>query len=145
MAPVSTRSVPPGTDKHPPSTREIVVDDRYARLLSEDLGIKETTARTCFLGEPCKRALGVVAWCHEHAPQDPKKRARMALMWARKRKAGAFRPDAGDKAFEEVTGARKPNGEDDAEREIARRIAEYWKRHPEKLAEVLREAMNGRS
>jgi hypothetical protein len=128
---VTRSSVPRGEKKHhaspPPSTREIVVDGRYARLLAEDLGVKETTARTAFIGEPQRRALGVVAWAMKHAPDDPQKRARMILMWAKKRGAGAFRQDA----------------DGDAEREIARRIAEYWSRNPERLAQTLREAMNG--
>ena len=59
---MSTGSVPARAGKHPPpSTRERVVDDRYARLLAEDLGVKITTACTAFIGEPQKRALGVVA------------------------------------------------------------------------------------
>jgi hypothetical protein len=131
---LSTGSVPdtdararkPG-EASPPSTREIVVDGRYARLLAEDLQVKETTARTAFIGEPQRRALGVVAWAMKHAPADSEKRARMILLWAKKRRAGAFRQDD----------AR------DAEREIARRIAEYWTKNPERLAETLREAMNG--
>ncbi len=102
------------------------MDGRYARLLAEDLGVKETTARTAFIGEPQRRALGVVAWAMKHAPDSPQKRARMILMWAKKRRAGAFRDD------------------EDAEREIARRIAEHWQRNPEQLAQTLREAMNGR-
>lgn len=106
----------------PPSTREIVVDGRYAALIAEDLGVKVSTARTAFIGEPQKRALGVMAWAFKHAPDDPEKRARMILCWAKKREAGAFRQD------------------DDAEREIARAIAAYWVEHPGRLAEVLRES-----
>jgi hypothetical protein len=30
----------------------LVVDDKYARLLAADLGVKITTARTAFIGEP---------------------------------------------------------------------------------------------
>jgi hypothetical protein len=132
---LSTGSVARGVDERarkpgeasPPSTGEIVVDGRYARLLAEDLGVKETTARTAFIGEPQRRALGVVAWAMKHAPDSPERRARMILLWARKRQAGAFRQD----------------DDRDAEREIARRIAEYWSRNPERLAQTLREAMNG--
>ncbi len=107
----------------PPSTREIVVDGRYAELLAEDLGVKVTTARTAFIGEPQRRALGVVAWAFKHAPDSPEKRAEMVVAWAKKRRAGAFRQDP------------------DAERDIARRIGEYWAKHPDKLADVLREAL----
>ena len=126
--PVDPRGRNPG-ETSSLSTEEIVVDDRYVRLLAEDLGVKETTAYRAFIGEPQKKALGVVAWAFDHAPDDPGKRARLILMWARKREAGAFRKQ----------------GDEDAEREIARRIARYWSEHPDRLAETLREAMNGRS
>ena len=105
-----------------------VADAAYCALLAEDLGCKVTTARTAFLGEPKVRCVRVVAWALENEPDDPERRARMVLAWARKRRAGAFRQD------------------EDAERDIARRIAEYWSRNPDKLAETLREALDdGRS
>ncbi len=110
-------------DASGPSTQEIVVDGRYARLLAEDLGIKETTARTAFIGEPKVRCIRVVEWAMRHEPDDAEKRAKMILAWARKRKAGAFRDDP------------------DAERWLARKIGEYWAENPEKLAETLREVM----
>ena len=111
----------------PPSTREIVVDGRYAELLAEDLGVKVTTARTAFIGEPQRRALGVIAWAFKHEPDSPERRARMVLSWARKRGAGAFRRD------------------EDVERDIARQIAAYWIEHPDRLAETLHDALgNGR-
>ena len=47
----------------------------------------------------------------------------MILAWAKRRRAGAFRQD------------------EDAEREIARRIAAYWVEHPDRLAETLRESL----
>jgi hypothetical protein len=122
---VVQRARKPGEASSPPSTKEIVVDGRYAKLLAEDLGVKVTTARTAFIGEPQKRALGVVAWAFKHAPKSPEKRAKMILAWAKRRGAGAFRQD------------------DDAEKDLARRIAEYWRQNPEELARTLREATNG--
>jgi hypothetical protein len=104
------------------------VDDRYARLLADDLGVKLTTARTAFIGEPVARALKVREWAFRRAPNSPEKRARLIIEWAKRQGAGAFRQD--DEA---------------AEREIARRIAAYWIERPEQLAQTLREAMNGRS
>ena len=125
-------SVPRGPgkaeDASRPTTREIVADAAFCELLAEDLGVKETTARTAFIGEPKVRAIRVVEWALRHEPDDPERRARMIVAWARKRKAGAFRDDP------------------DAERDIARKIANYWREHPEKLAETLREALaDGRS
>jgi hypothetical protein len=103
------------------------VDDRYARLLAEDLGCKVSTARTAFIHEPVSRALKVREWAFDKAPNSPEKRAKLILGWARRRQAGAFR-----------------KRDEDAERDIARRIALYWQEHPEALAETLR-AANGRS
>ncbi len=119
------KSVPRGREKHdasrPPSSREVVVDGRYAVLLAEDLGVKVTTARTAFIGEPQRRAVGVVAWAFKHAPDSPEKRAKMILCWAKKRRAGAF---AGD-----------------SERYFAEQIGKYWMENPDKLAETLHAAL----
>ncbi len=124
---MSTESVAPPARRTTPEQqaieREIVVDHRYAELLAEDLGCKVTTARTCFWGEPQKRALGVVAWAFKHEPDSPERRAKMILAWARKRKAGAFKQD------------------EDAEKEIAQAVAAYWMEHPSKLAETLKAAL----
>jgi hypothetical protein len=38
------------------------VDDRYARLLADDLGVKRTTIRSALIGEPVARALEVREW-----------------------------------------------------------------------------------
>jgi hypothetical protein len=119
---VGSRARKPGEASPAPT-----VDGRYARLLADDLGVKVTTARTAFIGEPVARALEVRAWAFRHAPHSPERRAKLILEWAKRQGAGAFRQD------------------EDAEREIARRIALYWQEHPERLAETLREAMNGRS
>lgn len=119
------RRVDESAAKHPPSTPEILVDHRYAELLAEDLGVKTTTARTCFIGEPQKRALGVVAWAFKHAPDSPEKRAKITLAWARRRRAGAFRDP------------------EESQQEIARAVARYWIEHPEKLAETLSAALRG--
>ena len=107
----------------PPSTREIVADAAFCAVIAEDLGVKTTTARTCFIGEPKVRCIRVVEWALRHEPDDPEKRSKMILAWARKRKAGAFKQDV------------------DAEKEIAQAVAEYWTRHPDKLAETLKAAL----
>lgn len=124
---MSTQSVPQNRGKHHHSTREIKADERYCRLLAEDLGIEAETARECFLGEPQKRALGVIAWTFKHAPDDPEKRSKMVMLWARKNQTGSY---------------REQNGHDDAELDIARKIAAYWTEHPEALADTLKAALN---
>jgi hypothetical protein len=101
------------------------VDAKYAKLLADDLGCKVSTARTAFIGEPVARALKVREWAFEKAPNSPEKRAKLIIGWAKRRRAGAFKQD------------------DDAEKDLARRIARYWSEHPEELARTLREATNG--
>lgn len=100
----------------------------FCGMLAEDLGIEAAAARRAFIGEPKVRCIRVVEWAMRHEPDDPEKRTRMVLAWARKRGAGAF-------------GERE-----DAEVEVARAIARYWTEHPDRLAQVLREALpNGKT
>jgi hypothetical protein len=72
------------------STRHLTVDDRYARILAEELGVKITTARTAFIGEPQRRASEISGWALDNGA-DAAERARMILAWARKYRRGAFR------------------------------------------------------
>ena len=121
-------SVPRDRGKHGdgearPSTREIRADEAFCGMLAEDLGIEPEDARQAFIGEPRVRCIRVVEWAMRHEPDDPDRRASMVLAWARKRGTGMF----GDR--------------EDAELEVARAIARYWTEHPERLAEVLREAL----
>jgi hypothetical protein len=126
--------IPPGESggKHPekharPSTRELVCDGPFCELLAKDLGLKVTTVRTALIGEPKVRSIRVVEWVVRNAGDDLERRAKILIWWAKKRGAGAFRQDQ------------------DAERDIARRIARYWAEHPDRLAETLREANAHRS
>ncbi len=73
-----------------PSTRHLTVDGRYARILADELGVKVSTARTAFIGEPKKRASEISGWALDHS-DDPGERARMVLAWAKKHRSGAFR------------------------------------------------------
>ncbi len=110
----------------PPSTRELVADAAFCEVLAQDLGLKVSTVRTALISEPKVRCIRVVEWLLRTEPDDAERRGKVLIWWAKKRKAGTFRdPD------------------EDAEREIARRIALYWQQNPERLAETLREAMNG--
>jgi hypothetical protein len=72
------------------STRYLVVDERFARILADELGIKITTARTAFIGEPQRRASEISGWALDNS-SDPAERARMILAWAKKHRAVAFR------------------------------------------------------
>lgn len=124
----------------PPSTRELVVDDRFAEVLAEDLGIKPTTARTAFIGEPKVRAIRVSEWALRHQPDSPEKRAKMVLAWARKRKAGAFREDDQD---ETLNGVLEQEGE--RFERLAEALARMWVEHPASLAEAIRALEQARS
>src|SRR5215208_6036001 len=79
------------------STRSIVVDGRYAQILADELGVKVTTARTAFIGEPQRRASEISGWALDNGA-DATERSRMILAWARKHRAGAFR-DVADIEF----------------------------------------------
>jgi hypothetical protein len=71
------------------STRHLTVDARYAEILADELGVKTTTARTAFIGEPQRRASEISGWALDNS-DDPEERGRMILAWARKHRAGAF-------------------------------------------------------
>jgi hypothetical protein len=72
------------------SIRHLTVDARYAEILADELGVKITTARTAFIGEPQRRASEISGWALDNS-EDPQERARMILAWARKHRRGAFR------------------------------------------------------
>src|ERR671910_175209 len=77
---------------HPPTTRHLTVDSRYAEILADELGVKITAARSAFIGEPKRRASEISGWALNQS-DDPEERARMVLAWAKKHRAGAFRED----------------------------------------------------
>jgi hypothetical protein len=84
---LSDASVPQGAVGTPIS----VADSGFCEELAEYLGIKPSTAKTAFLDEPAQRALSVASWAMDKS-EDPEERARMVIAWAKKRRAGAFRP-----------------------------------------------------
>jgi hypothetical protein len=91
MDSVTTDTIRPGGQKVAArSTRYLVVDSRYAEILADELGVKVTTARTAFIGEPQRRASEISGWALDNS-EDPQERARMILAWARKHRRGAFR------------------------------------------------------
>jgi hypothetical protein len=72
------------------TTRHLIVDGRYAEILADELGIKLTTARAAFIGEPQRQASEISGWALDNS-DDPAERGRMVLAWAKKHRAGAFR------------------------------------------------------
>ncbi len=107
------------------STRGIVVDERYAAVLAEDLGVDPELAVKAFGGEPRLRAMNVVGWAMDRS-DDPEERGRMVLAWAQKRKAGAW----------SLRPRRYQRPKRDVE-EMARSLALMWSERPELLAEAL--------
>jgi hypothetical protein len=85
-----TPTIRPEREKVARSTRSIMVDDRYAQILADELGVKVTTARIAFIGEPQRRASEISGWALDNGA-DATERARMILAWARKNRRGAFR------------------------------------------------------
>lgn len=116
----------------PPSTREMVVDDRFAGVLAEDLGLKPSTVRTALIGEPKVRAIRVVEWAQRNAPDDAEHRGRILIWWAKKHRAGAFREAEGED-LSDVLGR-----EDERFERLAEALARMWTEHPESLAGAIK-------
>lgn len=94
-----TTTLPPKaeTGKRGKSTRNLLTDARFAAIIADELGVKVSTARTAFIGEPKRRASEISGWALEKGA-DAEERARMILAWAKKHRAGAFREE-GDADF----------------------------------------------
>jgi hypothetical protein len=114
--------------------REMVVDERFAEVLADDLGIKPTTVRTALIGEPKVRAIRVSEWAARNAPDDPKLRGKLLVWWAKKRGAGAFRPDDG--ADSSLNGILEH--EDERFGRLAEALARMWTENPASLAEAIK-------
>lgn len=125
-----------------PSTRELVCDDRFCEVLADELQLKTSTVRTALIGEPKVRAIRVSEWTMRNAPDDHEHRGRLLIWWARKRGAGAFRPDDGDdSSLADVLGR-----EEERFGRLAEALARMWTEHPESLAgaiKALERARNG--
>ena len=72
------------------TTRHLTVDNRYAEILADELGVKLSTARTAFIGEPQREASAISGWALDNST-DAGERSRMIVAWARKNRRGAFR------------------------------------------------------
>jgi hypothetical protein len=119
---------------HPPA----LVDAAFCEVVARELGIKSTFAKTAFLDEPVGRVVGVASWAMEES-EDPQERSRMVIAWAKKRRAGAFRPVPDE--YISLAGS-VGHGEEAHYREneaLARLLARYWHENPRRLARVLDE------
>jgi hypothetical protein len=85
------------------TTRNLRVDGPYAEILADELGVKVTTARTAFIGEPQRRASEISGWALDRS-DDPAERARMVVAWAKKHKAGAYAERSDDEFLRTVGG-----------------------------------------
>jgi hypothetical protein len=115
-----------------------VADAAFCEVVAKDLGIKPTSAKTAFLEEPLGRVIGVASWAMDES-EDPQERSRMIIAWAKKRRAGAFRPVpdeyvslAGSVGHGEVAHRRENET-------LARLLTRYWHENPRRLARVLDE------
>ncbi len=121
-------------DALPPS----VADAAFCEVVAEELGVKPSSAKTAFLQEPLGRVIGVASWAMEES-EDPQERSRMIIAWAKKRRAGAFRPVPDE--YVSLAGS-VGHGEEAHRREneaLARLLARYWHENPRRLARVLEE------
>lgn len=115
-----------------------VADAAFCKVVAEELGIKPTSAKTAFLDEPIGRVIGVASWAMEES-EDPQERSRMVIAWAKKRRAGAFRPVPDE--YVSLAGS-VGHGEEAHRREneaLARLLTRYWHANPKRLARVLDE------
>jgi hypothetical protein len=113
-----------------------LADAAFCEVVAKELGIKPTSAKTAFLEEPLGRVIGVASWTMEES-EDPEERSRMVIAWAKKRRAGAFRPIPDEYislAGSVGHGAEAHRRENEA---LARLLARYWHENPRRLARVL--------
>ena len=134
-------SVPQNRGKHPPpSTRELTADDAFCELLAGDLGIKPKTARIVFRDEPKVRCLRVTEWALRHEPDDPERRARILIWWAKKQQAGAFRPDNTPDTLAGIFDQETRRFE-----ALAEALAKMWVENPDSLAQAIRALEHSRN
>ena len=139
---MSGSSVPEGAGKHGAQAPPTLADAVFCEPLAEELEVRPATARTAFLGEPERRALGVAEWAMGEAPDEPDQRARMIVAWAKKRRAGAFREDPAE-LVSLAASVGGTGGGDPHYREmeaLAKLLALYWADNPRRLALVMDDA-----
>ncbi len=147
---MSEHSVPQGTDDAPGGDPGKAPDGtpneaqraskEFCEAMAKDMGIKASTARTAFVGEPTRQVLGVVGWAMDKS-EDPDERSRMVLGWAKERKAGAFRPPSDEYISLAGFGVADPDA-DCSYREnvqLAKLLLRYWNENPLRFARVLDE------
>ena len=115
-----------------------VADAAFCEVVAKELGIKPTSAKTAFLQEPVGRVIGVASWAMEES-EDPQERSKMIIAWAKKRRAGAFRPVPDEYiSLAESVGHRENTHRRENEA-LARLLTRYWHENPRRLARVLDE------
>jgi hypothetical protein len=119
---------------HPPS----MADAAFCEVVARELGIKPTTAKTAFLEEPLGRVIGVASWAKEES-EDPQERSRMVIAWAKKRRAGAFRPVPDEYVSLAGSVGRGEKAHPRENEALARLLSRYWHENPRRLARVLDE------
>ena len=115
-----------------------VADASFCEVVAKELGVKGSSAKTAILEEPVGRVIGVASWAMEES-EDPQERSRMIIAWAKKRRAGAFRPVPEE--YVSLAGSFG-HGEEAHRREneaLARLLTRYWHENPKRLARVLDE------
>ena len=136
----------------PPSTKVLVADDGFCKQVAALLLCKVEPIRNAFIGEPVEDVLAMVRWTLSHEDDEGFNPAKVLTNWAKKRNRGVWGEKSG-RAARIVWDEQEPedidldgnghseNGDgvpEEAEREIALHIAQYWKANPEKLVEALR-------
>lgn len=130
----------PGVNPDDASNGTSKASREFCEIVGRDLGIKVSAARTAFIGEPTRQVLGVVGWAMDKS-EDPDERSRMVLGWAKKRRAGAFRPPSDEYISLVGYGVSDPDAEC-ANREnlqLAKLLLRYWNENPLRFARVLDE------
>lgn len=75
----------PAVNPDQASTRHLVVDRKFAAILTEDFGIKSAVILRALDGEPKRQAIALCEWAERTS--DP---TGALLAWARKHHAGAY-------------------------------------------------------
>ena len=139
------------TRPSPPSTKVLVAEEGLCKQVAALLLCEVAPIHNAFIGELVEDVLAMVRWALYHEDDEGFDPAKVLTNWAKKRERGVWGEKPG-KAARIVWDEQEPEDVDldegtdgngdgvpaDAEREVALRVAEYWKANPETLVEALR-------